>query len=116
MVPLDIPPLRERQDDVPDLIRFYAEYFPSRDGVPYRHFSVAAQNRLRQHHWPGNLLELKNLVQRLLILGGDNDVSVAEVDEVLSRSVPVSGQDSGYSRTVPQAAQGKHAKSSSASI
>jgi len=93
VVPLDIPPLRERQDDVPDLIRFYAEYFPSRDGVPYRHFSVAAQNRLRQHHWPGNLLELKNLVQRLLILGGDNDVSVAEVDEVLSRSVPVSGQD-----------------------
>ncbi len=87
VVPLDIPPLRERQEDVPDLIRFYAEYFPSRDGVPYRHFSVAAQNRLRQHHWPGNLLELKNVVQRLLILGGGDEVSVAEVEEALAKSV-----------------------------
>ncbi|MCH8477891.1 MAG: sigma-54 dependent transcriptional regulator [Wenzhouxiangella sp.] len=86
VVPLEIPPLRQRQEDVPDLIRFYAEYYPSRDGVPYRHFSVAAQNRLRQHHWPGNLRELKNLVQRLLILGGDDDVSGAEVEEALSQT------------------------------
>jgi DNA-binding NtrC family response regulator len=87
VVPLDIPPLRERQEDVPDLIRFYAEYFPNRDGVPYRHFSVAAQNRLRQHSWPGNLLELRNVVQRLLILGGSDEVSVAEVEEALAKSV-----------------------------
>jgi len=87
VVPLEIPPLRERQEDVPDLIRFYAEYFPDRDAVPYRHFSVAAQNRLRQHKWPGNLLELKNVVQRLLILGGGDEVSVAEVEEALSKTV-----------------------------
>lgn len=86
VLPLEIPPLRERQEDVPDLIRFYAEYFPSRDGLPYRHFSVAAQNRLRQHAWPGNLRELKNLVQRLLILGGEEEVSVAEVEEALAQS------------------------------
>jgi two-component system nitrogen regulation response regulator NtrX len=86
VVPLEMPPLRDRQQDVPDLVRFYAEYFPSRDGVPYRHFSVAAQNRLRQHHWPGNLRELKNLVQRLLILGGDEEVAVSEVEEALSQS------------------------------
>jgi two-component system, NtrC family, nitrogen regulation response regulator NtrX len=86
VVPLEIPPLRERQEDVPDLVRYYAEYFPTRDGVPYRHFSVAAQNRLRQHHWPGNLRELKNLVQRLLILGGEDEVAVAEVEEALAQS------------------------------
>lgn len=86
VVPLEIPPLRERQEDVPDLIRFYAEYFPSRDGVPYRHFSVAAQNRLRQHQWPGNLRELKNLIQRLLILGGGDEVSAAEAEEALARA------------------------------
>jgi len=83
-VPVRIPPLRERQEDVPDLVRFYAEYLPGSAGVPYRHFSVAAQNRLRQHDWPGNLHELKNLVQRLLILGGDDEVSVAEVEEALA--------------------------------
>ncbi|MEN1727326.1 MAG: sigma-54 dependent transcriptional regulator [Pseudomonadota bacterium] len=87
VVPLEVPPLRERQEDVPDLIRFYAEYFPNRDAVPYRHFSVAAQNRLRQHHWPGNLLELKNVVQRLLILGGGDEVSASEVEEALAKTV-----------------------------
>lgn len=86
VLPLEMPPLRERQEDVPDLVRFYAEYFPSRDGTPYRHFPVAAQNRLRQYHWPGNLRELKNLVQRLLILGGDEEVTVAEVEEALAQS------------------------------
>ncbi|MFP4276629.1 MAG: sigma-54-dependent transcriptional regulator [Wenzhouxiangella sp.] len=90
VLPLEIPPLRERQEDVPDLVRFYAEYFPSRDGLPYRHFPVAAQNRLRQHTWPGNLRELKNLVQRLLILGGDEEVSVAEIDEALAQVEAVS--------------------------
>ena len=94
VLPLEIPPLRERAEDVPDLIRFYAEYFPSRDGLPYRHFSVAAQNRLRQHRWPGNLRELKNLVQRLLIRGGDEEVSMAEIDEALAQGdVPASDQD-----------------------
>lgn len=86
VLPLDIPPLRDRQEDVPDLVRFYAEYFPGRDGTPYRHFSVAAQNRLRQYHWPGNLRELQNLVQRLLILGGSEEVTVAEVEEALAQS------------------------------
>ncbi|MEE4638601.1 MAG: sigma-54 dependent transcriptional regulator [Wenzhouxiangella sp.] len=90
VLPLEIPPLRERQEDVPDLVRFYAEYFPSRDGLPYRHFSVAAQNRLRQHRWPGNLRELRNLVQRLLILGGEEEVSVAEIDEALAQVDAVS--------------------------
>ncbi|QOC22288.1 sigma-54-dependent Fis family transcriptional regulator [Wenzhouxiangella sp. AB-CW3] len=86
VLPLDIPPLRERQEDVPDLVRFYAEYFPGRDGTPYRHIPVAAQNRLRQYHWPGNLRELRNLVQRLLVLGGAEEVSVAEVEEALAQS------------------------------
>lgn len=86
VLPLSMPPLRERQEDVPDLVRFYAEYFPGRDGTPYRHFPVAVQNRLRQYHWPGNLRELRNLVQRLLILGAGEEVSVGEVEEALAQS------------------------------
>ncbi len=86
---LDVPPLRERLEDVPDLVRFYAEHFPSSDGLPYRHFPVAVQNRLRQHQWPGNLRELKNLIQRLLVLGGEDEVSVAEVEEALASSEPL---------------------------
>lgn len=86
VLPLEAPPLRERREDIPDLVRFYAEYFPARDGVPYRHFPVAVQNRLRQHSWPGNLRELSNLVQRLLILGGGDEITPAEVDEALAHA------------------------------
>jgi DNA-binding NtrC family response regulator len=83
---LAIPALRERPDDVPDLVRFYADWFPNHEGLPYRSFSVSALNRLRNHSWPGNIRELRNLVQRLLILGGEGDVSVNEVEEALRQS------------------------------
>jgi len=86
VLPLQVPPLRERADDVPELLRFYAEWFPNRENLPYRAFSVAAQNRLRNHSWPGNIRELRNLVQRMLVLGGEGEVSVAEVEEALRQS------------------------------
>lgn len=93
VLPLMIPPLRERPDDVPELVRFYAETFPNSESLPYRPFSVAAQNRLRNHSWPGNIRELRNLVQRLLVLGGDGEVSLSEVEEALAESPtePVQG-------------------------
>jgi len=86
VLPLQLPPLRERPDDVPELLRFYADWFPNRESLPYRQFSVAAQNRLRNHSWPGNIRELRNLVQRLLVLGGEGEVTVAEVEEALRQS------------------------------
>jgi two-component system nitrogen regulation response regulator NtrX len=87
VLPLRVPPLRERADDLPDLTDAFAEQFARRDGLAYRRFSTAAQNRLRQHPWPGNLRELRNLVQRLLILGGIGDVDLAEVEMALGNAV-----------------------------
>jgi two-component system nitrogen regulation response regulator NtrX len=86
VLPLQVPPLRERPEDVPDLVRFHADWFPNHEGLPYRSFSVSVLNRLRHHSWPGNIRELRNLVQRLLILGGEGDVSVAEVEEALKNN------------------------------
>ncbi|MDX1698093.1 MAG: sigma-54 dependent transcriptional regulator, partial [Thiohalobacterales bacterium] len=86
VLPLQMPPLRERPDDVPELVRFYAEWFPNAENLPYRPFSVAAQNRLRNHSWPGNVRELRNLVQQLLVLGGEGEVTVNEVEEALKKS------------------------------
>ena len=83
---LEIPPLRERLEDVPDLVRYYEEYFPDHDKLPYRRFSTGAQNRLRNHSWPGNVRELRNLVQRLLLLGGEGEVSREEVENALRHS------------------------------
>jgi two-component system nitrogen regulation response regulator NtrX len=86
VLPLHIPALRERPEDVLDLLRFYSEWFPDHEDLPYRPVSLSAQNRLRNHSWPGNVRELRNLVQQLLILGREGEISVGEVEEALSRN------------------------------
>ncbi|HKJ17879.1 MAG TPA: sigma-54 dependent transcriptional regulator [Xanthomonadales bacterium] len=86
VLPLHIPALRDRAEDVPDLLTYFCEWFPDHENLPYRPVSLPAQNRLRNHSWPGNVRELKNLVQQLLILGGEGEISVTEVEEALSRN------------------------------
>jgi DNA-binding NtrC family response regulator len=83
VVPLTVPPLREHSEDVPELLNFYVDRFVVQENLPYREFSIAAQNRLRNYRWPGNNRELKNLVQRLLILGQGPVIDVDEVEDVL---------------------------------
>ncbi|MGZ5008551.1 MAG: sigma-54-dependent transcriptional regulator [Methylobacter sp.] len=96
-VSLDIQPLREHSEDVPALLSFYVDYFVNQDRLPFRKFSMAAQNFLRNYSWRGNVRELKNLVQRLMILGAGEDIEMDEVkaalgsvigDSVVSQSVP----------------------------
>ncbi len=84
VIKLHIPPLREYTEDVPDLLRYYVDRLVDDERLPFRKFSVAAQNRLRNYPWPGNISELKNLVQRLLILGGAEDIGLEEVERELA--------------------------------
>jgi DNA-binding NtrC family response regulator len=86
-VSLDIQPLREHSEDVPALLSFYVDYFVSQDRLPFRKFSMAAQNFLRNYSWRGNVRELKNLVQRLMILGAGEDIELDEVKAALGSSV-----------------------------
>jgi DNA-binding NtrC family response regulator len=84
---LKVPPLREYHSDIPALLRFYVGQLNESDSLPYRHFSMAAQNRLRNYPWPGNLRELENLVRRVLLAGGEQEVSLAEVDAQLESRI-----------------------------
>jgi DNA-binding NtrC family response regulator len=86
VLPLKVPALRDRPEDIPELIRYFSDWFPNKENLPYRSFSVFVQNRMRNHSWPGNVRELRNLVQRLLILGGESEVSVQEIEDCLSQS------------------------------
>ncbi len=83
VVPLHIPSLREHREDVTDLLNYYVDWFVAHEKLIYRHFNVAAQNYLRNYAWPGNIRELKNLVQRLLILGAGDEITQEEVEEAL---------------------------------
>jgi DNA-binding NtrC family response regulator len=81
---LKMPPLRERREDIPELLEHYIDHFVRQHALKYRRFGIAAQNVLRQYNWPGNVRELKNLVHRLLLLGGDETVSETETQQALA--------------------------------
>lgn len=82
---LTIPALRERPEDVPELLEYFVNYFVENQGLPERHFTSAARNYLGSYEWPGNLRELKNLVQRLLILGVTPEIDTEDLAQALGR-------------------------------
>ncbi len=84
VVVVRVPPLREYSEDVPELLRYYVDMLVDAENLPFRRFSVAAQNRLRNYPWPGNMGELRNLVGRLLMLGSEEEISLEEVEAELS--------------------------------
>jgi DNA-binding NtrC family response regulator len=86
---LRVPPLREYSEDVPDLLAYYVDKLVDAEGLTFRRFSVAAQNRLRNYPWPDNVRELKHLVRRLLLSGSDDDISLEEVEAEISAATPI---------------------------
>ncbi|MEM9209020.1 MAG: sigma 54-interacting transcriptional regulator, partial [Pseudomonadota bacterium] len=79
-----VPPLRDYAEDVPELLGYYVDRLVDTDGASFRRFSVAAQNRLRNYPWPDNVRELKNLVQRLLLTGDEEEIPLEEVEREVS--------------------------------
>lgn len=87
VVPIEVPSLRNHREDIPELVEYYVDVFANKENLPYRRFTVGALNRLRNHSWPGNIRELKNVVQRLLILGSGGDVETDEIDAAMANAV-----------------------------
>jgi two-component system nitrogen regulation response regulator GlnG len=67
VVPIRLPPLRERSEDIPDLVRHFLAQV-QKEGLPAKHLEAAALERLKRYRWPGNVRELENLVRRLAAL------------------------------------------------
>ena len=83
VVPLRLPPLRERLDDVPDLVRhFFA--LAEREGLPAKQIDSAAMEKLKRYRWPGNIRELENLIRRLAALYPQEIITAPIVDNELS--------------------------------
>jgi len=89
VITLRVPSLRDYAEDVPDLLRYYVDRLVDDQHLPLRRFSVAAQNRLRNYPWPGNVAELKNLVQRVLILGVGEEIRLEEIERELAVKLAV---------------------------
>ena len=88
VVPLRVPPLRERRDDVPVLAQFFAERACRNVGVALGRFSDAALAALSGYDWPGNVRELENVVQRVVVLhAGKEEFGVADLPEEFAATV-----------------------------
>ncbi|MDE2578433.1 MAG: nitrogen regulation protein NR(I) [Hyphomicrobiales bacterium] len=84
VVPLRLPPLRERSEDIPDLVRHFFQLAAS-EGLPLKRMEPAALDRLKRHRWPGNIRELENLTRRFAALYPQETVSVQLVEAELAQ-------------------------------
>ena len=93
VLPINLPPLRDHYEDIPEMLEYYVNYFVELESLRYRKFSVSSQNILRSYKWPGNESELKNLVQRLLILGSEEMINTEEIETYLGDSKTAEEKD-----------------------
>ena len=83
VVPLRLPPLRERTEDIPDLVRHFLSQAVA-EGLPRKQLASEAVERLQAYRWPGNVRELENLLRRLVAIEIDDVIAAAAVERELS--------------------------------
>ena len=94
VVPLRIPPLRERLEDVGDLVRHFLRV-AAKAGLGHKSIAAAAIERLKQYHWPGNVRELENMVRRLAALHPEDTLTADLVEAELAEAVPPPAAEDG---------------------
>jgi len=82
VVPIDVPPLRARRGDIPQLVEHFVAQMGRSGGLPAKRFDPEAVKRLAAHDWPGNIRELRNAIERLLILAPGPAVTVEDVERM----------------------------------
>jgi two-component system nitrogen regulation response regulator GlnG len=92
VVPLRLPPLRERLEDIPDLVRHFLG-IAEKEGLPPKSFEPPAIERLKRYHWPGNIRELENLVRRLSAIYAQDIVTTDMVESELASAARTPFQD-----------------------
>jgi two-component system, NtrC family, nitrogen regulation response regulator NtrX len=109
VVPIHVPPLRERREDIPLLIGHFVEQLTGPGGLAARGMSDEAVTRLSQLDWPGNVRELRNTIERLLILSNGPRVIADDVDRLVGRRADGGEGTLGSLLDVPTFEEFKHA-------
>jgi two-component system, NtrC family, response regulator AtoC len=94
VVNLQMPPLRERRGDIPDLVDYFLDYYNRKYNCRARVLSADLLSALQKYHWPGNIRELENLVKRYVILGNEEVISsdlVTREQEYFNPEINVDG-------------------------
>ena len=101
VVPLRLPSLRERRDDIPLLLAHYLRRFAAENGVEPPRLSPAAAAALSAHAWPGNIRELRNAAENLVVLHAGREVAVEDLDPRLRAGAPVPAAPAGPAASTP---------------
>ncbi|HOM99301.1 MAG TPA: sigma-54 dependent transcriptional regulator [Acidobacteriota bacterium] len=91
VIPFEVPPLRDRTEDIPPLVEYFTGLFCRRYGRQSKHFDQDAMECLQRYQWPGNVRELKNLIERLVIMCPRDEIGVTDLPVELLRAEPNSG-------------------------
>src|ERR1700730_14494428 len=83
VIPIYVPPLRERPDDIPPLVQHYMDYFSRENNTRPRRITPAALEALRRYRWKGNIRELRNTVERLIIMTAGDTIDVGDLPGVV---------------------------------
>jgi len=83
VIPIFVPPLRERPGDIPLLVRHFMEYFSRDNNVRQKRITQAALEALQRYRWKGNIRELRNTVERLIIMTGSDTIDLPDLPESL---------------------------------
>jgi len=79
VIPIQVPPLRERPEDIPQLVRHYMDYFSRENNARPRRITQAALESLQRYRWKGNIRELRNTVERMLIMSSADVIDLADL-------------------------------------
>ncbi len=85
VVPINVPPLRERREDIPQLVAYFIDQLTRGEGVAPRTITPEAVHRMAQMEWPGNVRELRNTIERLLILSQGSRIVEDDVERLVGR-------------------------------
>jgi two-component system response regulator PilR (NtrC family) len=92
VIPIRLPPLRRRRDDIPLLVDFFIKKFSESMGIEPKKISVEAMRTLEGYHWPGNVRELENLIERALALSTAEVVTLEDLPAVMMQPQPGPGE------------------------
>ena len=96
VIPIQVPSLRDRPDDVPQLVRHYMDYFSRENNSRPKRVTNAALEALQRYRWKGNIRELRNTVERLIIMTGGDTIDVADLPGSIRNPAAASSGSAGF--------------------
>ena len=84
--PIYIPPLRERQEDIIPIIKYYLNFFNKKYNKKITYVNEQVIERLKSYHWKGNVRELKNIIERIVILNNNDEVNISDLPDEFKRA------------------------------